>query len=272
MFENALAFNQSIGSWNVSNVSNMSYMFKNATSFNQTLNSWNTASLSNMIYMFSGATSFNGGDLSTWNVSGVSSLQGVFSGATAFNGLVNGWNTTNVTNMSETFAGCTTFNQNMFSWYTGNVTTSAYMFDNASSFNQLPPTNWIKTRFMNGMFQNAGSFNKNIGDWALYNGAKGANTYSIDMSLMLNGCAMNTENYSKTLIGWTNYGHYLNGGIDNPITCRLSAGGLTYNNTTYAGNYPYTNAVTARAYLVLNTPNVQPGGGRKWTVVGDTQI
>jgi len=272
MFQNAISFNQNINSWNVSNVSNTSYMFQNATSFNQYLFTWNTASLSNMIFMFNGATSFNGGNMESWNITGVTSLKGVFSGASAFNGLVNGWNTANVTDMSQTFQGCSIFNQNLGSWNTGNVTTTANMFDNAASFNQALPTNWIKTRFMNGMFQNASAFNQDIGGWTLYKAGKGASTYSIDMLTMLNGCGMSTANYSKTLIGWCNYQHFNNGGLDEPVFCRLGASGRTYHNTTYSGNYPYTNAVAARAYLVLNTPNVQPGGGKKWTIIGDSLV
>ena len=35
MFKNAVAFNQNIGSWNVSSVEDMSEMFARATAFNQ---------------------------------------------------------------------------------------------------------------------------------------------------------------------------------------------------------------------------------------------
>ena len=36
----ATAFNQPIGSWNTSNVTNMSGMFRDATAFNQNLSTW----------------------------------------------------------------------------------------------------------------------------------------------------------------------------------------------------------------------------------------
>ena len=40
MFYSATAFNQNIGSWDVSKVERMTYMFYNATSFNQDLSGW----------------------------------------------------------------------------------------------------------------------------------------------------------------------------------------------------------------------------------------
>jgi len=40
MFRKVTAFNQNIGSWDVSNVTDMSYMFQKTNLFNQDLSSW----------------------------------------------------------------------------------------------------------------------------------------------------------------------------------------------------------------------------------------
>jgi surface protein len=56
MFQNAMAFNQPIGNWNVSKVQNMGQMFYNAWAFNQDLSGWNVSSVTNMNQMCVGVT------------------------------------------------------------------------------------------------------------------------------------------------------------------------------------------------------------------------
>jgi surface protein len=66
MFADARAFNQNIGSWNVSSVEYMDYMFSDATAFNQNISSWNVSRVEDMINMFNGATAINQ-SLCAWN-------------------------------------------------------------------------------------------------------------------------------------------------------------------------------------------------------------
>ena len=52
MFYAAYNFNQPIGEWNVSKVTNMNYMFHNASNFNQLLGGWNVSNVIIMDMMF----------------------------------------------------------------------------------------------------------------------------------------------------------------------------------------------------------------------------
>ncbi len=52
MFRDATDFNQPIDGWDVSGVTNMSYMFNGATSFNQELSSWDVSKVTDSNYLF----------------------------------------------------------------------------------------------------------------------------------------------------------------------------------------------------------------------------
>ena len=64
------AFNKNIGGWDVSKVTDMSYMFYHSK-FNQDISNWDTSNVTAMKYMFGKAVNFNQ-NLTSWNVSNVS--------------------------------------------------------------------------------------------------------------------------------------------------------------------------------------------------------
>ena len=231
-FRNCTNFNGDIGSWDVSNATQMVGMFFIAPSFNQDIGSWDVSSVTSFLNTFALAPSFNQ-DIGSWDVSSVTAMAGMFLGASSFNNggssSIGSWDVSSVTNMANMFNGIP-FNQDIGSWNVSSVTNMGSMFNNASSFNQ------------------------DISAWSPATSA--ANFFN-----MLNNSGMSVENYSKWLIALANWSY------DNNYTIAESLGatGLQYNNTTYTGigSGQYTDAVSARAYLT---------GTRGWTITDSGQV
>ena len=85
-----MQFNESINTWNISNVTNMGSMFNANYLFNQPLNNWNTSNVTDMSYCFYDARLFNQ-PLNNWNTSKVASFQAMFFGANIFNQDISLW-------------------------------------------------------------------------------------------------------------------------------------------------------------------------------------
>ena len=134
LFFNRLTFNQPIGSWDTSNVTNMDTMFRN-TLFNQAIGAWNTSAVTTMDSMFADAIAFNQA-IGAWNTSAVKRMFQMFMGADAFNQPIGAWNTSAVTNMSSMFYSANAFNQPIGAWNTSEVDYMDIMFYYASAFNQ----------------------------------------------------------------------------------------------------------------------------------------
>jgi surface protein len=96
------AFNQDIGNWDVSSVTDMYGMFTNAFSFNQPIGNWDVSSVTDMNGVFSGASSFNQ-PIGNWDVSSVTDMQWMFHGASSFNQPIGNWDVSSVTDMYGMF-------------------------------------------------------------------------------------------------------------------------------------------------------------------------
>jgi len=194
-----IKFNQDIGSWDVSNVMNMKGMFCGAINFNQDISSWDVSSVTDMHRMFHGAESFNQ-DISSWNVSNVTNMSRMFSEhliawlsgiRPIFNQDIGSWNVSNVSDMREMFQGASLFNQDIGSWDVSNVSNMWGMFEGTSSFNQdIGSWNVSKVSNMREMFQGASSFDQDIGSWDV--------SIVTDMFEMFNGA----ESFNQDLSGW----------------------------------------------------------------------
>jgi surface protein len=155
-------FNQPIGSWDVSNVTNMNGMFDIATAFNQPIGSWDVSRVTDMSYMFRGATpdnakgsSFNQA-IGSWDVRNVTNMTRMFYKATAFNQPIGSWNVSKVTNMANMFKYATAFNQPIGTWNVNNVTDMSYMFNYAYAINQ-PIGSWDVSNVTDMSFMFGGS-------------------------------------------------------------------------------------------------------------------
>lgn len=79
-----------MGSWDMSNVTNMESMFDGAGAFNRPIGAWNTTSVTNMAYMFYGAGAFNR-PIAAWKTENVESMYSMFYNAATFNQSIGDW-------------------------------------------------------------------------------------------------------------------------------------------------------------------------------------
>merc|ERR1712025_564645 len=84
-----------MNSWDVSAVTDMSYLFDNQEHFKADISKWDVSNVTNMQLMFSGCHEFNG-DLSEWNVDRVKKMHQMFRDAHAFNQDLSEWDVSNV--------------------------------------------------------------------------------------------------------------------------------------------------------------------------------
>ena len=127
--------------WDVSQVTIMSLVFEEyGTTFNGDIGSWDVSNVTNMYNMFLSANAFNQ-DIGSWDVSNVISMWGMFIGAVAFNQDISSWDVSNVTNMEYMFLNATSYNQDISSWSVDGVTDCTSFSDGATSWT-LPQPNF----------------------------------------------------------------------------------------------------------------------------------
>ncbi len=173
LFESRRDFNQDISNWDVSKVTDMSFLLYWLEAFNHDISNWDVSSVTDMTGMFTDAESFNL-DISNWDVSSVTDMKGMFTLATSFNQPIGEWDVSSVTNMDWMFAGASSFNQDISQWDVSNVTNMEAMFQGEyseevglrSSFDQ-DISSWDVSNVTNmgGMFYEAISFDQDLRSW-----------------------------------------------------------------------------------------------------------
>jgi surface protein len=126
-------FNGDISGWDVSNVTNMSFMF-GKSKFNGDISSWDVSNVTDMHGMFYNSK-FNG-DISSWDVSNVEYMHAMFYNS-KFNGDISSWDVSNVEYMNGMFT-YSTFNGDISGWDVSNVRDMGDMFEKCPLKNNPP--------------------------------------------------------------------------------------------------------------------------------------
>ena len=116
--------------WDVSQVTDMSYAFRLKTNFNGDLSAWDVSNVTTMFQMFGTANNFNG-NISSWDVSNVTIMMYLFSNATSFNQPLEDWDVSNVTEMRDMFR-YSSFNQDISGWCVTNIVSEPSDFSTGS--------------------------------------------------------------------------------------------------------------------------------------------
>ena len=117
--------------WNVSNVTDMSFMFNNYNGVIGDLSHWDTSNVTDMGSMF---RYYNGviGDLSHWDTSNVTDMSGMFINYNGVIGDLSHWDTSNVTDMSWMFGFSSASVSGLNTWNTRKTTDMSNMFGGSS--------------------------------------------------------------------------------------------------------------------------------------------
>ena len=117
----------SMNEWNMSNITDMATMFFGTTLFNQDIGDWDVTSVTNMSNMF-GLSGFNQ-DIGAWELVGNVNLSSMFRETTAFNQDLSNWNISDVSNISRMFYFAVAFDQDLGNWNVGSVTTAVQLLE-----------------------------------------------------------------------------------------------------------------------------------------------
>lgn len=191
-----------VSQWNTGNVENIGSMFAGCKAL-QTLDvsDWNTSKMQTTSNAFSSCESLNALDISEWTMSNVKSTSKMFDHCKGISTLdVTNWDVSNVTDMTEMFYYCTALTGlNVSKWDTSAVTTTARMFSGCYKLTTLDVSQWDTSgvKYMTDMFKLCYILpNLEVGDWNTGN--------VLNMSGMFADCrvliSLNTANWDTSKV------------------------------------------------------------------------
>ncbi|MDD6653008.1 MAG: BspA family leucine-rich repeat surface protein [Clostridium sp.] len=127
MFERSKATTLDLSSFDTSNVTNMDSMFRNSKVTSLDLSSFNTSNVTNMSWMF-GGSQVTTLDLSSFDTSNVTNMSHMFSGSQATTLDLNSFDTSKVTDMEDMFSSSKVTSLDLSSFDTSKVTDMSWMF------------------------------------------------------------------------------------------------------------------------------------------------
>ncbi|WP_258099993.1 BspA family leucine-rich repeat surface protein [Marinoscillum pacificum] len=163
----------------------------------RTVEQWGDISWNTFSNAFMGCTNMNVTAADVPNLTATTSLSRAFGNCTVFNQSLNNWDVSSVVDFEGMFAGAEAFNQNLSSWDMSSAVSINSMFSGAINFNQNLST-WDVSGVsdMSNAFYQANTFDQDLGDWDM--------SSVTDATDMLSYSGLNTLNYNRTLVGWSN--------------------------------------------------------------------
>ena len=153
------------------------------------LSTWDVSNVTNMSYMFYGCTLLKEVNLSTWNTSHVTTMMAMFEDCKSLKSLdLTNFDTSGVYNMKFMFSRCKSLvNLNISNWNTSKVEDMISMFNGCKSLKELDLSNFntYNVKYMQAMFYGCKLLTKlNLTGWEIYNTRK----KKVNMDNMFTGC------------------------------------------------------------------------------------
>jgi hypothetical protein len=117
--------------WDVSRVTDMSFLFQGKTQFNVDIGQWEMSQATNVQGMFHVPASQN---ISQWEMSQVTNVQGMFHGAARFDQNIGQWEMSQVMDARGMFDGASSFLQDITGWTLASGADTTGMFTGADTW------------------------------------------------------------------------------------------------------------------------------------------